>query len=463
MKIMLILAASDTDPLKKNDPFMPLSLPLLAASAPEHDYIFVDMLAGEVPDFNTDAGVIGISYRISAESKAFELAGIFKSKGKTVIMGGAQASVSPYEAKNVCDSVVIGEGEFVWPRVLKDYENKRLHDFYISSPIKFDNKAGFKVYQADRYPDLSNVKKGLRHYYKKKYVFDTVFATRGCPINCDFCSVTPIFGSKVRTRPVDDVVSEISTFKGYYYLLDDNVFGRPAQYDYYLELYSKIASLKKINLWTGQANLDAASTEKGRDVIRAAARAGLIYAAIGMESINKSVLEKSGTIKKMGTKGNDVIREMEDNIRFIQDQGIVISGWFTLGYEDDTIDTFEDTLEFCIKNNIIPALNPLEALPGTRLYDRLEKEDRISKTSKINIIHKDLSPEDILNAIKEANYRAFSFKERLNRTLFYKEKFARGSKFTRKSVYNTIYKTIFTHVLQKKLKKGLFQLANEDK
>ena len=89
-----------------------------------------------------------------------------------------------------------------------------------------------------------------------------MFASRGCAINCDFCSVTRLFGSKYRLRPVDDVVNEIGRFKGYYYLIDDTVFGRLNTYDYYLELYDKVSNLKKVNYWTGQANLDAASNEK---------------------------------------------------------------------------------------------------------------------------------------------------------------------------------------------------------
>lgn len=462
MKIMLILAASKNDPLKKNDPFMPLSLPLIAASSPEHSYQFIDMLAGEKINYKTDAVLIGISSRITAEKTAFAIADQFKKLGKTVILGGAQISSNPFQAKIHCNSVVIGEGEFLWPQLIKDLTNNKLKDFYVCSKENFDF-TGYSVFKINDFPDLTNIKLPLRNIYKKKYVFDTVFASRGCPINCEFCSVSTLFGKKIRLRKIDDVVYEISQFKGYYYILDDTVFGRPSVYDYYLELYKKISKLKKFHLWTGQANLDAASTQKGRDVIRQAEKAGFLYAAIGIESINPEVLKKSGIIKKMGVKNEaDVIEKIKENIRFIQEQGIIISGWFTVGFDEDTIQTYYDILDFCDEMNIIPIISPLEVLPGTRLYERLSKENRINSTKKINLVHPNINDEEAMKTLKIINKKAFSFSNILKRTIFYSLKFDKNNNNFNKKVFNKIHKTIFAFVLQWKLKKGVVGLANSE-
>ena len=124
-------------------------------------------------------------------------------------------------------------------------------------------------------------------------------------------------------------------------------------------MYDAIASLKKKRFWTGQANLDAASTPEGREVIRRATASGLLYAAIGMESINPATLASSGALRKTGAKGGeDVVGRMKEAVRFIQDQGSFISGWFVVGYEDDTVETYYRTWDFCREMNVLPAIFP---------------------------------------------------------------------------------------------------------
>ena len=261
MKITLILAAAKNDPLKKNDPFMPLSLPLIAASAPNHEYTFVDMLSGEIPDFDAPVDLVGISARITAEKKTYEIADAYREQGIKVVLGGAQVSSNAQQAIDHADAVVVGEGEGVWPVLLDDLARGRLKDFYLGSASPFD-PGERSVHKSDAYLDLGTVQSALltRKYYEKRYVFDTVFAARGCAQSCDFCSVGHLFGKKTRVRPVAEVVKEIASFKGFYYLLDDTVFGRPSTYGYYADLYEAIGRLDKVNFWTGQANLDAAAT-----------------------------------------------------------------------------------------------------------------------------------------------------------------------------------------------------------
>jgi radical SAM superfamily enzyme YgiQ (UPF0313 family) len=280
-----------------------------------------------------------------------------------------------------------------------------------------------------------------------------VFASRGCAINCDFCSVTRLFGSKYRFRPVDDVVKEIEEFKSYYYLIDDTVFGRPNTYSYYSELYDKIVGLKKLQYWTGQANLDAASNEKGREIIKKAAKAGLIYAAIGMESINKEVLKKSGSYSKMGvTKAESVIEKMKENIRFIQQQGILISAWFTIGYEDDSLATYVATLQFCLEMNLIPVFTPIHALEGTDLYDRLEKEGKLQDnySNVTNVMHDSITNQQVIKALERVNKKGFSLIEIIKRTWFYAKIFARQKQ---NKLGDVIHKTIFVFITQWRFRK----------
>lgn len=461
MKIALILAADKRDPLIKSDPFMPLSLPILAASAPEHEYTLINMLSGDRVNFNKTYDVVGISARLTAEKIAYKVADEFRKRNIPVILGGPQMSSVPYRAKEHGDAVAVGEGELTWPVILDDIKNKCLKDFYVCSPVPFDAK-GHTVHQIDSYVDLGTVKVPARRLYKHRYSFDTVYAARGCPIDCDFCSVSHLFGKKIRTRPIDDVVNEINTFKNFYYLLDDTVFGRPSNYDYYMKLYERIAGLKKKRFWTGQANLDAAATKEGREVIKMAAKSGFLYAAIGMESINTKILEKSGVINKVGAADKkDVIARMKEHIKFIQDQGVIISGWFTIGYEEDTIDTYYETLEFCKQNNIIPIISPLEAIPGTRLFDRLISENRVDYTKKINIVHPVMEDDDAVKAWATVNTKGFTYGEILRRTAYYAKLFDKHNTNPHSKVFNKIYKTIFSLVLQLKVRQGVMGFANE--
>ena len=447
MRIKLILAADENDPLKEKNPFKPLSLSLLAAAAPDHEYEAIDMLDNDDVGFDDDVDLVGISVRRSAEKAAFVVADRFISKGIKVILGGQQVSANPFESLKHADSIVIGEGEMLWVKLLEDIEKNDLKDFYVSAPKKFEAN-GHSVYQLNNLPQLDKIPKANRRLFSKKYDFELVFASRGCAINCDFCSVTRLFGSKYRFRSVDDVVHEIADFKGYYYLIDDTVFGRPNTYEYYLELYDRISALEKVNYWTGQANLDAASNHIGREVIAKAVKAGFLYAAIGMESINKEVLQKSGSYSKMGIgKAENMVEKMRENIRFIQQQGILISAWFAIGYEDDGLETYYSTLQFCLDMNILPVFTPVHAMPGTDLFDRLNNEGRLQDNTinVTNVPHHSIKNHEVIEALEYVNRKGFSLVTTLKRTWIYFRIFAKQKD---NKISDVIHKTIFTFITQ---------------
>lgn len=454
MKITLILAAPPDDALFKLDPFMPLSLPLLAGSAPEHEYTFVDMLKNkDAIDYDAPVDLVGISVRMTAEKTAYDIAKKFQKKNIKVILGGPQISAVPYRAIQHADSVVVGEGEALWPVIIDDHKKGNLKNFYVCSPKPFD--PGDKtLFQQDKFPDLIDMPFPNRNLFKDKYRFYTVFASRGCPIDCDFCSVPSMFGKKMRLRPVEHVIEEISRQKGFYYLIDDTVFGRPSTYDYYLELYRKLSEIKNHELWTGQANLDAVESSKGREVIRMAVKAGLVYAAVGIESINPEVIRKTGVGRKMGLlEPDDVILKTKEHISFLQDLGIIVSGWFVLGYEEDTIETYYKTYSFCEEMNILPIISPVNALPGTRLYKRLIAEGKLDNSNSLtNLPHPTITKAEVIKALRLGVREGFSIQRNLKRTRFYQE---RITKENGNSPKDKIKKTIFSMILQANMPKIL--------
>ena len=451
MKILLLLAASRTDPLRRNDPFMPLSLPLLAATAPGHTYTLVDLLWDDDVDTAMDVDLVGISMRLTGENRAYAIADAFRRRGVKVVIGGPQASAVPIRVREHADAVAVGEGEPLWPTIVEDVARGTLKDFYVCSPVPFVLPSPEStLHQVDGYADLSALPVARRELYRRSYRFDTVFAMRGCPIDCDFCAVPSLFGRRFRTRPAADVAAEIDTFRNYYYLLDDTVFGKAATYDYYLDLYARVAGLKKRRFWCGQGNLDAVGDEKGRAVIQAAVRAGLLYVMVGMESISPATLAASGAIRKMGVRGGeDPLRRMAENVRWLQDQGLVVSGWFVVGYETDTLESWEATLAFCRENHIIPVISPIKALPGTRLHERLLAEGRLDDGRFLNLRHPTLKDADVLAAWQRVAREGYSLKAIWERTRFMARRFkdpARGDR---------IHKTIFTWILQTTMKKGM--------
>ncbi|MDD3876202.1 MAG: radical SAM protein [Bacteroidales bacterium] len=454
MKIYLILAASENDPLKTKKPFMqPLALPILASCAPEHDYTFTDLLWEDFSsiDFQGDYDLIGISFRAPATETAFKIADKFRTLGKIVIMGGPQASVIPQRTKEHANAVVVGEGEKLWPVLLNDFQNNELKDFYITSPNENLDLSNFKNYYLSVLPDITSFPVPLRQLYKGKYAFDMVFTSRGCPINCNFCAVSTLFGTRMRFKKTEDVVAEINTLGKMYYLLDDTVFGRHGSYDYYLELYPKIAKLPEKRFWSGQANLDAAAHDKGKEVIKHASEGGLTHAFIGFETLNPDDMKNMATAPKMGIKDkSNFMADISENVKFITNNGILISAWFTIGLQHDSHKSIIETIEFCRKHHILPVLSPIQALEGTSFFDLMKSQGNLidQKTNISNVNLSVLTNEDYIKIFKY-NITAYRFLDIFRNTLFYFKKI----KKLKRGTYELIYRTIFIVMTQLKLRK----------
>jgi radical SAM superfamily enzyme YgiQ (UPF0313 family) len=333
--------------------FSRLSLATVAALFPRDAKIEIINDSIEEIDYNENVDLVGITSITATAPRAYEIADKFREKGVPVIMGGMHASALPEEAIKHVDAVVIGEAEGQIKPLLKDFKNGKLKKFYAS-----EKRPDIKHIPLPR-TDLYEKK---NKYYKEMHMIQT---TRGCPFNCDFCTVTHFFGQTYRTRAIEDIVREIKTVsrRTLIFFVDDNIAGNPK---YAKELFKALIPL---NIkWFGQASLVIA---KNRELLRLAARSGCISLFMGIESVSQSSLKEVG-------KSMNKVEDYKESIKTIHDHGIAIIGAFIFGFDSDNKSVFEETVSFIDRNHIeLPSLAILTPLPGTRLNERMEKAGRI--------------------------------------------------------------------------------------
>ena len=168
-------------------------MPYRAARVPpEWEVIHFDEEAEEI-DFNIDADVVGITFHTPSAFHAYDIAAHFRSRGICVVMGGPHVTLMPEEARSHADVIFIGEAEGLWEEFLKSFETKSYLD----------------TYQLTQAPSLENVPQARKDcFHRHDHTNGVLFATRGCPSQCDFCTIAVMYPHKLRTRPVAEVAAE---------------------------------------------------------------------------------------------------------------------------------------------------------------------------------------------------------------------------------------------------------------
>ena len=198
--------------INKDTRYQPLSLGIIAALTPP-DWK-VKIIDENFRDFRYyEADFVGFTAFSSTVSRAYELAQIYRERGIKTVIGGIHVSMCPDEASRFVDSVVIGEAESVWLQVIRDFEAGTLRPVYKGSLT-----------------DLIRSPRPRRDLFHPAYIFASIQTTRGCPMNCDFCSVTAFNGSHYRYRPIDEVIDEMAEIpQKNIFILDDNIVGNNAK------------------------------------------------------------------------------------------------------------------------------------------------------------------------------------------------------------------------------------------
>lgn len=342
---------------KKSLRYMPLTLPTLAALIPPeipHQLRLIDEGIESIP-FDLDADIVGISAITGSSPRAYELADHYRRQGKCVVLGGVHPTLVPDEAALHADSVVVGYAEDSWPQLLRDFSQGNLQARYRQQPgLQLGGRP------LPRRELLPNGNFTVGH---------TLEATRGCIHKCNFCVVPTAWGRPLQ-HPVAEVIQDVRNMGAKRLIfMDLNLI---ADKEYAKDLFRALIPLKVH--WGGLVTTEIAWDDELLDL---AARSGCKGLLIGFESLTPEALKEC-------RKGFNLLKEYSQVIERVHDRKIAIMGTFVFGFDNDTVDNFERTVDFVMTHRIeLPRYAVLTPFPGTPLHQRLDAEGRL--------LHKDWS------------------------------------------------------------------------
>ncbi len=336
----------------------PLSLLTIASlTPPEWEVMILDENLG-VPDYEAmpRPDLVGITAFTSQAPRAYEVASYYRRVGVPVVMGGIHATMCLDETLERVDSVVTGEAEGVWGQVLEDVRHGALKRRYDGGLA-----------------DIAKVPAARHELLDGRYALGVIQTTRGCPLNCNFCSVSAFNGTHYRQRPVGDVVREFQMIREKRVLVvDDNLIGISANHIARAkELFRAMIQADLRKEWIAQATINFADDE---ELLALAAKAGCRGVFIGFETLSPEGLRELG--KKFNLLRD---RDFPASVRRIQRHKIQVVGSFILGLDVDKPGIGKRIAEvagqYGVDNLNVLFLTPL---PGTRLWDKMMAEGRIA-------------------------------------------------------------------------------------
>lgn len=328
----------------------PLALGILAALTPRGVRLTVIDERIEPIDFNAPTDLVALSVCSFSAKRAYEIAQRFRRRSIPVVMGGFHPTLMPDEAAEHADVVALGDAEPIWPEILADFMRGKLEPRYGSAgPPRTPAMA----------PDRSV-------FAGKDYLpLRLVQFSRGCPRHCEFCSVRSFYGGAHTCRPLHDVVHELRSLDcRRVFLVDDNLAGDMSRLRQLLEA---IVPLKL--RWSSQLDLAVADDPELVELMR---RSGCQSLTIGFESL------RARNLAQMGKSWNRV-PSYRRRLGVLRNAGIMVYGTFVFGYDADDPGAFDEAVGFAVREGMMIAnFNPLQPLPGTPLYRRLEAEGRLT-------------------------------------------------------------------------------------
>jgi radical SAM superfamily enzyme YgiQ (UPF0313 family) len=363
----------------------PLGLATVAALCPPHWQVtIVDENVEPVP-LAPAADIVGVCGMGVQFARQRELLAYYRSRGHHVVAGGSYASLCPEKYAALADTVIAGEAEYIWPQFCRDFEAGRAQALYRETgtvALTDSPTPRFDLLQLDLYNTAS------------------LQFSRGCPYRCEFCDIIVMFGRKPRIKSVEQIGRELDALRALgarqVFFVDDNLIGNRAQAKLLLRF---LADYQRRHHWRfgfgTEASLNLAADEELMRLMRAA-NFGWVF--IGIETPDEAALKAS---RKTQNAGTDILGAL----RRIYAHGIDVLGGFIVGFDEDTVDTFERQRRFILDSGIGAAMvGLLTALPRTPLYERLRNEGRVIEAAAdgdntqlaTNIVPKRISAEQMV-------------------------------------------------------------------
>ena len=383
-----------------------LAIPTLVSLTPKHHEIRVFDENIEGIDYSWKADLAGISLRTMFANRAYAIAKEYRKRKVKTVLGGIHPSMCTEEALRQSDCVVVGEAEGVWQKLLRDAEKGQLKRIYGSNH--------FVDLEVTPIPDRSTIS-------SERYLSHIVQTSKGCPLQCEFCSVTAFDGKKIRHRSMEHIIHEIANLntllskykkKTAIFFADDNII---ADKEFARQLF---LALKPHDInWMCQSSVNISREDELLKVMRESG-CGAIF--IGFESLSQKNL---ASMRKGINQRYDYLQA----IARIQSHGMLVHSSFIVGCDFDTQDTFEDLINFIEEARLLmPLINILTPFPGTELFERFEREGRIlhkdwSKYDSKHVVFSPagMSPDELYEGYRRVVKTVYSFEAILEKLKFY--------------------------------------------
>ncbi len=372
----------------------PLGLATLAALTPQDWEIeIIDENIETIP-LKPEADIIGICGMGVQFKRQTELLTFYKNQGYFVVAGGSYASLCPEYYETLADAVVSGEAEYIWEEFCSDFEDGKHRALY-----KETNEVSLEDSPTPRF-DLLNI---------NKYQAVSLQYSRGCPYRCEFCDIIVMFGRKPRIKSCEQVGRELDELRKLnvtnVFFVDDNLIGNKPQAK---KLMSYLRDYQIEHDYTflfgTEASLNLAQDD---ELLQLFTEANFGWVFIGIESPDEESLKE--TLKFQNTR-SDIL----SSIQHVYSYGIEVLAGFIIGFDNDTVKTFDLQYNF-IQNSGIQAamIGLLTAVPKTPLYERLEKDGRLIKEASgtdntklgTNMIPKQMSYEEMVEGYRSLYYK----------------------------------------------------------
>lgn len=346
-------------------------------------------------NFDEEVDLVGITVTLDTLPRAVEIAKRFKEKGVPVVAGGVHIT-SAYESidQDAFDALGIGMAEGYWKNLLQDVQKNRLQPrYFCPQDLKGEDLVS---------PDYDLMK-------KKDYLYTNILHTsRGCPFSCSFCYNSSGHQPYLH-RSISSLLEDIEKIGGKHLMfIDDNFIGDPSWTKKFLEIIKPMGFK-----WNAAVSGNIGTMPELLDLMKDSGCQSLF---IGFESINRDSLLHAN-------KRQNELHRYQQLIEALHSRGIMINASFVFGLEGDGPHVFKDTLDFIVSHKLETVTSHiLTPYPGTRLYEEMEREGRITSrdlslynTSHVVFTPKGLEQEELLQGYQWIYKEVYCWKNIIKR------------------------------------------------